>query len=60
MPLLGASVGCHCSVLWVGVEGDDLTQKLVFAIWGLCRSNFSFFVFRDDLLFKCQNNGDYD
>ena len=20
----------------VGVEGDDLTQKLVFAIWGLC------------------------
>ena len=40
VPLLGASVGCHCSVLWFGVEGDDLTQKLVFAIWGLCRSNF--------------------
>ena len=40
VPLLGASVGCHCSVLWFGVEGDDLTQKLVFAIWVLCRSIF--------------------
>ena len=26
----------------VGVEGDDLTQKLVFAIWGLCWYNWCF------------------
>ena len=24
----------------VGVEGDDLTQKLVIAMWGLCWYNF--------------------
>ena len=28
----------------VGVEGDDLTQKLVFAIWGLCWYNMVFLV----------------
>ena len=28
----------------VGVEGDDLTQKLVVAIWGLCWYNFVFFL----------------
>ena len=41
--LLGASAGCHCSVLWLG-GGFSLhwyiTQKLFFAIWGLCWYNF--------------------
>ena len=40
VPLLGAIAGCHCSVLWL--EGGHffstlIMQKLVFAIWGLCR-----------------------
>ena len=34
VPLLGASVGCHCSALMVGVEGNDLTQKIVFCYLG--------------------------
>ena len=47
----GAIAGCRCTVLWWG-GGDDqlwgsgrgtlITQKLVFAIWGLCWYNFSF------------------
>ena len=27
VPLLGAIVGCHCSVLWLGGEGDDVTTN---------------------------------
>ena len=43
VPLLGAIGGCHCSVLWLGGGIFSLhmtTQKLFFAIWGLCWSNF--------------------
>ena len=50
VPLLGAIAGCHCSVLWLGGRvttnfgGVDvvplITQKWVFAIWGLCWYNF--------------------
>ena len=41
--LLGAIAGCHGSVLWMG--GGHffftlITQKLFFAIWGLCWCNF--------------------
>ena len=39
----GAIAGCRCSVLWWGgVTTNFVTQKLVFAIWGLCWFNFSF------------------
>ena len=42
VPLPCANAGCHYSVLWLG--GDFfptlITQKLVFAIWGLCWYNF--------------------
>ena len=41
VPLLGASVGCHCNVLWLGWR-VDLTQKLFFSIWGLCWYNICF------------------
>ena len=55
----GAIAGCRCSVLWWGggvttnFGGVDvvplITQKLVFAIWGLCWYNlfFLFFCFRE-------------
>ena len=47
----GAIDGCRCSVLWCGgggvttnFRGVDMvpliTQKLVFAMWGLCWYNF--------------------
>ena len=29
VPLLGAIVGCHCRVLWLGGEGDDRLE-----LWG--------------------------
>ena len=34
--------GCHCSVLWLGAHFffTLITQKLFFAIWGLCWCNF--------------------
>ena len=34
--------GCHCSVLWLGGHFffTLITQKLVFAIWGLCWYKF--------------------
>ena len=36
----GAIAGCHCSVLWLGEAFffTLTTQKLFFAIWGLCGS----------------------
>ena len=42
VPLLGAIAGCHCSVLWLGGPFFSTlkTQKLVFAIRGLCWYNF--------------------
>ena len=39
----------------VGVEGDDLTQKIVFAIWGLCWYNFQVLVFFSVMLFWVPN-----
>ena len=38
VPFLGAIAGFHCSVLWLGGDffSTLITQKLVFAIWGLC------------------------
>ena len=40
VPLLGAQCRVPLQCAMVGVEGDDLTQKLVLAIWGLCWYNF--------------------
>ena len=42
VPLQGAIAGCHRSVLWLGggIFFTLITQKLVFAIWGLCWYNF--------------------
>ena len=37
----GAIAGCHCRVLWLGGHFSSalITQKLVFASWGLCWYN---------------------